>query len=50
MSMKSTIRTEHSGGKNGGGYYGSRAEAKRVCRKIRRAAGKIDKRSYAEGE
>jgi hypothetical protein len=31
------IKTEHNGAKNGGGYWGKRAEAKRVSNKIRRA-------------
>ena len=30
------IRTEHAGAKNGGGYWGKRAEAKRRCRRLRR--------------
>ncbi len=29
-------RTEHAGAKNGGGYWGKRAEAKRRCRRLRR--------------
>ena len=30
------IRTEHAGAKNGGGYWGKRAEEKRRCRRLRR--------------
>lgn len=37
MSMSTTTRTEHAGAKNGGGYWGRRAEAKAVCDKLRRA-------------
>jgi hypothetical protein len=40
MSTKHTIRTEHSGGKNGGGYYGKRRDAKRVSSKLRRSRDK----------
>lgn len=35
-----TIRTEHNGAKNGGGYWGLRADAKQLSKKARRAAGK----------
>jgi hypothetical protein len=31
------IKTEHNGAKNGGGFWGKRAEAKRIGNKIRRA-------------
>ena len=34
------IKTEHNGAKNGGGYRGERAVAKRVSNKLRRANGK----------
>jgi hypothetical protein len=34
------VKTEHKGAKNGGGYWGKRAEAKRISNKIRRAAEK----------
>lgn len=34
------IKTEHNGAKNGGGYWGKRAEAKRISKKLRRAASK----------
>jgi len=32
-----TIKTEHAGAKNGGGYWGKREEAKRKSSKVRRA-------------
>lgn len=38
--MNTGIRTEHNGGKNGGGYYGNRVEAKEICKKLRRVEGK----------
>lgn len=34
------IRTEHSGAKKRKGYWGRKAEAKKVSRKLRRAADK----------
>ncbi len=34
------IKTEHSGTKNGGGFWGRRAEAKRMCKKLRRTESK----------
>jgi len=34
------VKTEHNGAKNGGGFWGKRAEAKRISNKIRRAAEK----------
>lgn len=36
MSLGKKTKTEHSGGKNGGGYWGTREEAKNVSKKIRR--------------
>ena len=33
------MNTEHSGGKNGGGYWGKREEAKNLSDKARRSAG-----------
>ena len=41
------IRTEHAGAKNGGGYWGKRAEAKRRCRRLRR---KEDRKSIRLGK
>ena len=40
------IKTEHVGAKNGGGYWGKRAEAKRRCRRLRR---KEDRKSIRRG-
>jgi len=34
------IKTEHSGAKNGGGFWGKRAEAKQISKNLRRAASK----------
>jgi hypothetical protein len=36
MAYDNRIKTEHSGAKNGGGYWGTRAEAKKASNKIRR--------------
>lgn len=36
MSARATIKTEHNGAKNGGGYWGKRKEAKAVCSRMRR--------------
>lgn len=33
--MKS-IKTEHNGAKNGGGFWGKRVVAKRLCARLRR--------------
>lgn len=33
-----TMKTEHTGAKNGGGFWGPRAEAKRASKKRRRRA------------
>ncbi len=35
-----TIKTEHNGAKNGGGYYGTRQEAKTISSKVRRVRGR----------
>jgi len=32
-----TMKTEHAGAKNGGGFWGTRAEAKQASRRRRRA-------------
>lgn len=37
MSHQRKTKTEHSGAKNGGGYWGSREEAKKTSNKTRRA-------------
>ncbi len=40
--MSNKIRkTEHAGAKNGGGYWGSRHEAKTVSKKIRRSQSRL---------
>jgi len=38
--MVKSIKTEHSGAKNGGGYWGTRAAAKRRSKKRRRLVDK----------
>lgn len=45
MAMNKALRTEHSGAKNGGGYWGRRAEAKKRTKKLRRHIGKLLVRS-----
>ena len=35
-----SIKTEHNGAKNGGGFWGSRRIAKKVSKRLRRIAGK----------
>jgi hypothetical protein len=40
-----TLKTEHGGAKNGGGYWGTREEAKRQSRKSRRLIDKSVARS-----
>jgi hypothetical protein len=37
-AMSGKIRTEHAGAKNGGGHWGTRAEAKEISRRKRRTA------------
>ena len=44
MALKK-LKTEHAGAKNGGGHWGTRAEAKSGSKKARRAA---DKRATKE--
>ncbi len=36
MSLGRKTRTEHTGAKNGGGYWGTREEAKEISKKLRR--------------
>lgn len=36
MALGKDTKTEHSGAKNGGGYWGTREEAKKISKKIRR--------------
>ncbi len=40
LGNRRKTRTEHSGGKNGGGYWGKRHEAKKISKKHRRQNGK----------
>jgi len=40
------IKTEHAGAKNGGGFYGPRAEAKATSRKLRRGQIVVAIREY----
>ena len=40
LSTKNKIKTEHSGAKNGGGYWGKRTDAKKISKKLRRNLGK----------
>lgn len=40
------FKTEHAGAKNGGGYWGKRAEAKHRCKRLRR---KEDRKSVFRG-
>ena len=42
---KSKTKTEHCGGKNGGGFWGTREEAKSVSKSLRR---RNDKRAIKE--
>lgn len=37
MGEGRTLKTEHTGAKNGGGYWGRREDAKKLSRKRRRA-------------
>jgi len=39
--MSKVLRTEHNGAKNGGGYWGTRAEAKARAKKFRRQVSKL---------
>jgi len=40
VSNQRKVKTEHSGAKNGGGYWGTREEAKKISKKLRRANAK----------
>ena len=47
--MGKTIKANHNGAKNGGGYWGTREEAKTLSKKARREAGKREiKKSLKE--
>ena len=39
--MAAIVKTEHSGAKNGGGFWGYRSEAKRLSNKARRHNDKL---------
>jgi hypothetical protein len=39
--MSKATRTEHAGAKNGSGYWGRRAEAKKHAKKVRRRNSKM---------
>jgi hypothetical protein len=46
MSARNRIKTEHAGAKNGhSSYYGRRAEAKSVCKRMRRRIAKSEIRA-----
>jgi len=36
------IKTEHNGAKNGGGYWGTRKQAKKISKRLRRIFGKYE--------
>ena len=40
MGYPRGTKTEHTGAKNGGGFWGKRKEAKQVSKRLRRIAGK----------
>jgi hypothetical protein len=42
MSLRGSLKTEHSGAKNGGGHWGTREEAKKISRSVRRRRGKAE--------
>lgn len=42
MTTRSTLKTEHNGAKNGGGYWGRRAEAKAESRHRRRVIARTE--------
>lgn len=44
------LKTEHTGAKNGGGYWGKREDAKRASRKRRRQIDKTQAQPYRETE
>lgn len=45
MSTRRRVETEHAGAKNGGGFYGPRADAKRISNTLRRRADREAARS-----
>lgn len=48
--MGKNIKTEHNGGKNGGGYWGPREEAKNLSKRARRANGKLEIKKQLKGK
>ena len=44
------VKTEHSGAKNGGGYWGTRKEAKDVSKRLRRSREKMNIRRAIAGD
>ena len=40
--MRKSIRTEHAGGKNGGGFWGKRVDAKHVSNRVRRSNDRVE--------
>lgn len=50
MSLgKRKRKSEHAGAKNGGGHWGTRAEAKRISKKVRRSNDKIEASGWKIG-
>ena len=47
--MPKIMKTEHTGAKNGGGYWGTRAAAKQISKKRRRFIDKRYARSLLRG-
>jgi hypothetical protein len=45
MAKRQQTKTEHSGAKNGGGYWGTREEARQTSNRLRREQ---DRRQVAE--
>lgn len=48
MGLGGRTKTEHAGAKNGGGYYGPRADAKKVSNRLRRQEDKRSVRGVAK--
>jgi hypothetical protein len=48
--VSTTIKTEHAGAKNGGGYWGERAEAKQLSKRKRRETDKREAQVEGDGE
>ena len=40
LAKRSKMKTEHAGAKNGGGHWGTRAEAKKISKRHRREKAK----------